>query len=157
MSFSIWAVKASVVSILNAKLVPDDVDLVELGRPVAATPLAQPRRVYVGNVVNPDTPVPVWEPGSQLRQENYVVPLFLDVVNECGDLPTGRTDTEALMGALAIAIEAQLRSDPSWGATCQHSGLGLQIEDTVPLPQSANGSGWRSWAVLELHVRRSRI
>jgi hypothetical protein len=154
MSLSVWRVKGGVYTALTAALVPALADIVQRGRPVEVPPTALPRRVYIGDVVN-DVPQPVWDPGAQMRLEEYVIPLLIDVIDLSGNLATGHNDCEASLAAIVAGIELALANDPSWGATCHHSGLSLAAETTTAYGDVPGGSGWRSGAILELHVRRS--
>jgi hypothetical protein len=148
----VWTVKTAVVAALAAALVPDLAEIVALGRPAEQPPMEQRRRVYIGDVVN-DIPQPVWEVGSLARTETFVVPLLVDVVKYTGNSPTGYADTSNEVGAIVAGIEAQIGKDPSWGAACHNSGLSLVTEATGPIGDQA-GTGWRSGAILELHVQR---
>jgi hypothetical protein len=154
-SISAWDLKAGVYSTLSSVLIPSVADLVLPGRPVEVPSTQTPRRVYVGNVLN-DIPQPIFEPGSQLRLEQYVLPLLIDCMSYTGNDLDGHQVAEGLVAAIATAIENQLRADPSWGAVVDSSGLALSAEDTSVTPDGPGGAGWRSGAILELHVKRSR-
>lgn len=153
--FSVWAVKAGVQTALTTALVggPDLADIVKRGRPVEVPPLELRRRVYIGDVVN-DVPQPLWEPSSQMSVEEYVIPLLIDVIRLTGNLASGHDDTEAEMAAIVAGIDHQQRVDPSWGGACHHSGLSLAAETTTAYGDQPGGSGWRSGAIVELHVRK---
>lgn len=153
---SLWTLKENVLTSLTTVLIEADVplaDIVDLGRPVTVPPIAQPRRVYIGDVTN-DEPQPIWEPGSQLRTETYTVPLLVDCLSFTGNQPGGYATAFGLVAAIVAAIEGQIGDDPSWGAVVHSSGLAVVAEATTAFGDSPGGSGWRSGAILALHVTR---
>lgn len=153
---SVWAVKAGVLDKLTTALTEGDspvADIVQIGRPIKAPANDQPRRVYIGEVAN-DESQPVWEPTSQIRTEEYVIPLLVDCLSFTGSDLDGHDTAAGLVQAIVDAIEDQLATDPSWGATCHNSGLSLAAESTGPLADQPGGSGWRSGAILDLHIQR---
>lgn len=151
---SVWTLKTNVEAGLTTALIDASLaDIVDLGRPVTVPPLSLPRRVYVGDVVN-DESQPVWEPGSQIRTEEYVVPLLVDCLSLTGNQAGGYAIASGLVAAIVAAIEAQIGEDQSWGGVVHNSGLSLVAESTTAFGDSPGGSGWRSGAVLSLHVRR---
>lgn len=150
---SVWAVKTGIVANLTEALVPATADIVQLGRPVELPPISQPRRVYIGDVLN-DTPQPVYQPSSQLRTESYVVPLMVDCLSMTGNAESGYATAMGLVQDIVEAIETQLANDPSWGGACHQSGLALAAEFTTVLADQPSGSGYRSGAILELHIYR---
>ena len=153
MAISVWVAKAAVATVLKAALVPVTADLVQLGRPVETVALNLPRRVYIGSVLN-DDPQPIWEPGSQIRTEEYVIPLLVDCLSFTGNDPAGYATAYGLVQAIATAIEAQIDQDQSWGVPgLTNSGLALMGEDTTVFADAPSGSGWRSSAILGLHVQ----
>ena len=152
MAISVWTAKAAVEVALKAALIPVTADIVQLGRPVEVPSLSLPRRVYIGSVLN-DDPQPIWEPGSQIRTEEYVIPLLVDCLSFTGNDPAGYTTAFGLVQAIATAIEAQIDADQSWGGVCMNSGLALMGEDTTVFADAPSGSGWRSSAILGLHVQ----
>lgn len=147
---SVWTVKAGVNTALQA-LIPDSADIVQIGLPMQAPSNQDTRRVYVLNVPI-DDPVPFAQPGSQVRTEDFVVPIVVEVVNFAGNSLTGCADTEVLMGTLVDAISALCDDDPSWGQVCSASGLSLASERTDPIADQAGG--WIAHAVLNLRVRK---
>ena len=152
MGVSVWIVKGAVEVALKAALIPVTADIVQLGRPVETVPLSSPRRVYIGSVLN-DDPQPIWEPGSQIRTEEYVIPLLVDCLSITGNDPVGYATAYGLVQAIVTAIEAQIDADQSWGGVCMNSGLSLSGEDTTVLASAPSGEGWRSSAILGLHVQ----
>jgi hypothetical protein len=153
---SVWATKKAVRAALTAALVPGVVDLVGPGRPVEVVPTNQPRRIFIGNVAN-DTPQPIQEPGSQIRVEQYAIPLLIDCVSFTGNALEGHDTAADLVQTVVTAIEGCLAADPSWGGAVHESGLALVAENTTPLVDQPGGSGWRSGAILELHVLRRGV
>ncbi len=153
MTISVWSVKAAVEAALQTALVPSVADIVQLGRPVETPSLQQPRRVYIGGVLN-DSPQPIWEPVSQVRLEEYEIPLMIDCLSFSGNDPAGYATAETLVADIVAAIEAQIGNDPSWSATCHNSGLSLAAAYTSALGDAPSGSGYRSWAILQLHIQR---
>lgn len=153
---SVWATKKAVRTALTAALVPGVVDVILPGRPVEVVPTNTPRRIFIGEVAN-DTPQPIQEPGSQIRVEQYAIPLLIDCVSFSGNALNGHDTAADLVQAVVTAIEAQLGKDPSWGASVHESGLALVAESTTPLTDQPGGSGWRSGAILELHVLRRGV
>jgi hypothetical protein len=153
MTITVWTAKANILAALKTALVPDTADIVQIGRPVETPLMATPRRVYIGEVAN-DVPQPVWEPGSQLRTETYTIPLLIDCASYTGNELGGHDLAAGLVQAIVTAIEDQLADDPSWGAVCHTSGLSLAAESTAPLADQPSGSGWRSGAIVELHLQR---
>ena len=151
MTLTVWTVKAAVTAALQAALIPDLADIVALGRPAEMPANSDPRRVYIGDVVN-DDPRPPWQSGSQIRTETYVVPLMIDVVSFTGNDPAGFAETTGLVGAIVAGIEARLEADPSWSASCHNSGISLVAETTGPIGDQG-GTGWRSGAILDLHIQ----
>ena len=152
MAISLWDVKAAVLTALTAALVPDTADLVTMPRPPEEPALSQPRRVYIGAVINV-VPQPIWEPSSQIRTEEYVVPLMVECLSMTGNDPAGAATAAGQVAAIVAAIETQIGDDPSWNATCDNSGLSVVAENTAALGDAPSGSGWQSWAILELHVQ----
>lgn len=154
MGLSIWRVKPAVLAAL-ATLIPTDADIVALGLPAAVPSNQKPRRVYILNVPV-DDPIPIYVPGTQLRKEEYVIPLALEVVNFSGRSLTGFADTEQTMARLVGAIETLCGADPSWDGTAHQSGLSLAAESTGPIADQS-GTGWISKAVLQLHIMRMGV
>jgi hypothetical protein len=148
---SVWRVKNGVYTALQT-LIPGELDLVLPGRPVEVPALRTPRRVYVGDVLD-DTPVPIWQPGSTIRTEEFILPLLVDCLSLTGNAANGELTAWTLVQAIVTGIEGLIGKDPSWGGTCHSSGLGLAGEATSALADQPGGSGWRSGAILELHVK----
>jgi hypothetical protein len=78
---------------------------------------------------------------------------LVDCLSITGNDPAGYTTAYGLVQAIASAIEAQIDADQSWGAVCMNSGLSLSGEDTTVLGDQPSGSGWRSSAILGLHIQ----
>jgi hypothetical protein len=147
---SVWTLKANVLAALTA-LTPADADIVQIGLPVEAPSNQSPRRIYILNV-SPDTPVPVFEPSTQIRREEYVLPLMLEVLSFSGNALDGQSTVLTAMQALWDAVHDILLADTSWGAAVHQSGLSLQDEVTGPIADMAGG--WAAQARVYLHVMR---
>lgn len=136
---------------LSAALIPGDADLVDIGLPVDDPAISLTRRVYIMPVTE-YAPVPVFVGSTQIRREEYVIPLWLEVLNYSGNVLTGRQDTLAMAQALIAAIEGVCLADPSWGGAVMQSGLSLAGESTAPI--AAQAGGWGSHVILDLHMMR---
>jgi len=148
---SVFSLKAALVTGLAA-LIPTNADYVIGGLPAQVPPLNKPRRVYVLDVLH-DEPLPVFVPGSQMRREDYIVPIALEVLNFTGRDVSGYAQTLAKMGTLVAAIETICAADPSWGGVVMQSGLAL-AKETTGVYGDQGGTGWCSHVLLELHVLR---
>lgn len=154
MGLSVFALQAAVLTTLNAQLVPDDADVVDLGLPAEVPAIALFRRVYVLDAPE-DTPTPVFVGSTQLRREEYALPIALEVLNYSGNSLTGRAETLTMMQALVSAIEGVCLADPSWGGAVMQSGLSLTAPSSGPV--AAQAGGWIAHAILELHVMRQGV
>jgi hypothetical protein len=151
MGLSVFSLKANVLTALTPLIASGDADVVQLGIPADVPATSDPRRVYILNTPS-DTPNPVFSGSTQVRREEFVVPIALEVVDYSGNDPDGQGGVLTEMQALVTAVENVLLGDPTWGGAVHQSGFALATETTAPL--AAQAGGWISKALLELHAMR---
>ena len=155
MALSLWTAKANVLAALTTALLPDNADIVQLGYAVENPSSQQRRRVFILGVPI-DQPQPPFSPGSQVRAENYDIPILVEfeVLAPTGQSPSvGFAAAQAGLATLVGLIEQQNDTDPSWGGIATASGIQLAPpgEQTGPLADQAGG--FLSRCMLQVHIR----
>lgn len=146
---SAWATKFAIATALET-LIPEDVDIAQVGLYVGAVPVNDWRRIYV-LAVPPYQSRPVFQSGSQVRESDYVVPVLVEVEIQTGADVQGQAETELACATLVNQIEALCLADPSWGGVCFSSGVALAQEFAGPIADQSGG--FLAHALLEIHVR----
>lgn len=137
---SVWTARQNIKTALHSLLYPTYADIVRLGLPVELASTQQQKRVYILDVPPNEYKVsPPFEPGSQVRTEDYFVPIRIECESLTGALDGGAANDAAYQIAAGLAwaifdqIETQVGVDPSWGGVATESGLGFLSDATGPM------------------------
>lgn len=153
MAISVWTVKAGILTALENGLLNGSTvyaDVVQLGIPTQEPSPQQQRRVYILDVP-PFEARPVWANASTPpRQEDYVVPVAVEVESVLGPKGTYQTAMNNL-SALVAQIEDIQNADPSWGGVCFTSGLSLAGESCGQMADEV--AAFLAKAILQIHIR----